>query len=71
MKFHSNVIPREKRGQIHKFQSKDTALAHLKAYGIEPVDGRFVLIAERTYADKTFDALDCLMYDFGYSVNWV
>ena len=71
MKFHSSIIPREKRSPIHHFQSKQTALDHLKAYSIEPQDGRFIILAERTYADKTFDALDYLMYDYGYQVHWV
>lgn len=63
--------PKPRRTPVHIFQSETTALEHLKAYGIEPQDKRFVIIAERHYGDKNFDALDYLMYNHHYKVNFV
>lgn len=72
MKFLSEMErPRPKRLPIHHFQSEQTALEHLKAYSIEPTDKRFVIIAERHYGDKNFDALDYLMYTHYYQVHFV
>lgn len=59
------------RSPIYKFRSKEAALEHLKAYSIEPSNNQFTLIAERHFGEKTFDALDCLMIDHGYKVQWV
>src|SRR5690242_4316574 len=74
MKFHSNIIPREKRSQINIFKCKTSAVMHLHNNSIEPdpnCPSRYIMIAERTYPDKTFDALDYLMYEHGYDVRWV
>lgn len=71
MRYLSSMESRPKRTPQHMFQSEATALAHLKAYSIEPQDKKFVIIAERHYGDKTFDALDHLMYKCGYEVHFI
>lgn len=63
--------PRPRTTHTHYFQSEKTALEHLKAYSIEPDGKKFVMICERNYSDKSFDALDYLMYDHSYQVNWI
>lgn len=72
MKFLSEMEkPRKKRAPQHHFPSEDSALQHLKACGIEPSLKRFVVISERHYGDKSFDALDYLMFSHDYEVNFV
>lgn len=73
MKFLSEMEkPRPKRTPQHYFQSERTALDHLKAYSIEPTQEKnFVIIAERHYGDKTFDALDYLRFNHNYEVHFV
>lgn len=72
MKFLSELDrPRARRTPQHHFQSEKTALEHLKAYSIEPNGKAFVIIAERHYGEKTFDALDHLMMNCNYEVHFV
>lgn len=72
MKFLSEMEkPRPRLIPQHHFQSEKTALDHLKSYSIEPDGKRFVVIAERHYGEKSFDALDYLMYNHHYQVEFV
>ncbi len=72
MKFLSEMEqPRKKRTPQHNFPSEESALKHLKASGIEPSLKKFIIISERHYGDKSFDALDYLMFNHQYEVNFV
>lgn len=72
MKFLSELErKRPKRTPQHHFQSETMALKHLKEFGIEPNGKSFVVIAERHYGNKTFDALDHLMFSHHYQVHFI
>lgn len=71
MKFLSEMDKPRTRSPVHHFSCERTALEHLKAYNIEPDGKKFIIIAERHYGDKTFDALDHLMINCNYEVHWI
>lgn len=72
MKFLSEMEqPRQKRTPLHHFSSEQAAMNHLKELDIQPNGKEFVIISERHYGDKSFDALDYLMFEHQYKVHFI